>query len=374
MNKIRLLMSARDPGAAANIIPLARNATASDKFEISIYASEPAFSYIKEAGLAVNRFVSSPVRDTDDPGVESLIEEADRVLYEVNPDVILTGLSSLGAGIDEALLLRANIPFTFAIQDFWGDVNSMLGGKASTYFVIDNEASILSRHLHGVDTVVTGMSKYSMLKEADTIDYRHRMRIRLNIDDRQRMIGFFGQPLWNSEWYEKTLRAFAESVTRLKKPLYLFYRPHPKESKVDLKKVTGLFSLSGVACEIAERWNTDEWLAASDLVCTVFSNCGYDQIMLNRLSPEPLSVVVYMLFGEGIIKLYKDCTGMDYLPPVKQNIAFSVENEDELLVTIEQALDPLIRKEIKEKINEIVPNPSESIHKMLEIIIRKSGK
>ena len=43
-------------------------------------------------------------------------------------------LSGPGAGLDEAILARADTPHSYALQDYWGEVSLILGRPAGTYF------------------------------------------------------------------------------------------------------------------------------------------------------------------------------------------------------------------------------------------------
>jgi len=254
------------------------------------------------------------------------------------PDVILAGTSGPGEGVDEALLANSgNIP-SYVIQDFWGRVNNLLGGKNSTYFVIDDEAAQLSRKLHRVETIVTGMPKYTAYSKIDTVSVRKRLRDTLCDNPEERIITFFGQDQWYLKGYSKTLKKFAEAVKRLDIPVSVFYRNHPKEHESRLKQACAVMSSVGVTCKPASEFTTEEWLVVSDVVCCVFSSSGYDQIMFNRVSYEPLGVVVYLMFESELIGMYKNLMGIDYLPPLKRQYAFCVGHSGQLDQVLNESL------------------------------------
>jgi len=145
----RLLISARDPGAANNLAPIARLAQASSTLTLHLVAAEPAARIFAEHGLEPEK-ISAP----DD----TLPALAARLLEQHQPDAVLVGLSGPGRGIDEALLAaaRGRVP-SWALQDFWGDVNNGFGAYADTYLVRDDTAARITRTRAPVNTLVSGL-------------------------------------------------------------------------------------------------------------------------------------------------------------------------------------------------------------------------
>ena len=130
---ICILFSTRDPGAAIHLLPLITACAQDTKFSVRVVASEPALSILKLRNTTAIPFYinnQNHINYTDDP--ELLLASAKEIVDKISPDIVLTSISSLGIGIDEALLAVSPVP-TLAIQDFWGDVNLGLGIPADMY-------------------------------------------------------------------------------------------------------------------------------------------------------------------------------------------------------------------------------------------------
>jgi len=366
---IKLLLSARDPGAATNIIPLAQAAMKRDEFEVFIYAAEPAYSMIQQKKIPVSLFHAKAVQSADDPAYEKLRLEAKTILAKIQPDVLVAGLSNPDAGIDEALLLESQGERKYLLQDFWGKVNNVFKPDAAC-FVIDEAAAKLTHHLHGLPAIVTGMPKYVQSEGLDTMHTRARLRAHLKLKQQDRLVTFFGQPLlWQFRGYTKTLKKFTDALARSDHRVFLFYRQHPKESDQQAQQAVEAMSAAGITCYLAEEFNTQEWLIASDITCSVLSNCGYDQIMLNRVSDKPLGTVIYLLFEKDIFEWYKQTFKMDSLPPAKQNLAYCVTQEERLSMILNKGLNLEDQRKLWMRIKEHIPEPHESINTILNVIL-----
>jgi hypothetical protein len=147
VTRLRVLLSARDPGGAASIKALLPALRADPRAEVTVAASGAAFDILTTAGAAPLRFALADGTTHVPTGgqVEALLEAARRLLSRLEPDVIVVGVSSLGVGLDEALLACAGGVPTFALQDYPGDANAIGGKFAGLYFVRDDAAARLTR-------------------------------------------------------------------------------------------------------------------------------------------------------------------------------------------------------------------------------------
>lgn len=365
---IKVLFSARDPGTAINIIPIARDAIQRERYKISIYASEPAFSIINDSGLPVEYFNAGTVLTAGDQNSENLLKEAMFILQREKPDVLFAGVSSPDAGIDEALLLQADDIRKYVIQDFWGRVNTVLGKPEAVYLVLDEDAERLSKTLYQVETRITGMPKYNLFQDYDIQNTRHALRSRLLSNTEDRLVVFFGQSLWHFEGYAKTIKLFAQVISQIKESVSVFYHKHPKETESQLEKALSIFSHERVSCKAAENFDTNEWIIASDIACTVFSNSGYDKIMFNRLSSGPLGSVIFLLFDAEISDWYAKTFGMDELPPSRKDLAYCIKDSEQLKESIEEALSPEIQLKKWQLIQQYVKHPGSALDKIQQII------
>lgn len=350
----RLLLSARDPGAAENIAELARCALGGDTFEVCMVAAEPALTLLRAEGLPVE---AAGLPDGHGPSeAADLLDSARAVAERVRPDAILCGLSGPGAGIDEALIAACRELPSYALQDFWGDVNWSLGRAADLYFVLDADAAALTRARHGVAACVSGMPKYAALSRLDHARLRTAARARYGVADREALVGLFGQPLWHAEAYAEAVAEVAAAAAGLA-GARLCFRPHPKDSPEDRRRAAGIAAASGAAFTIDDGPSAIHLLAACDVACTAFSSCGLDAVMLNRASAAPLGGVVYYL-PPALRSLCREFAGLDRMPTVHQGVALVADSREALAALLPTAIRPETRAALWRRAREVMPDPS----------------
>src|SRR5205814_87240 len=112
------------------------------------------------------------------------------------PDAIMVGLSGPDKGQDEALVAQAGTLPTYAVQDFWGDVNPGFGVLPGTYFVLDEVAAQLTRRRVSTSRiVVTGSARHAAMARYDPASLRERFRSPIRPAPTDSIAVFFGQPL-----------------------------------------------------------------------------------------------------------------------------------------------------------------------------------
>jgi len=365
--RLKLLMAARDPGAAGHMSEIARVAIQRGDLDLHLVAQPPALDMLKSRGLPVKPFPSLTAEGPTDSRSGALIAAADAVLAAFRPDAVLVGLSGPEAGIDEALLLRArNVP-TFAMQDYWGDVNLSLGRPAELYLVMDEQAAALSRSRFQVQTAVVGAPKYASYADLDSSWLRWQVRSKPE-SGKERYVTWFGQPLWQYSAYAGLLAEFGAAVSVALPGAVLHYRPHPKETAENLSRALELMAPGGVKPTAATGRDTETWLAASDVVVSAFSSCGLDNIYLNRVSPTPLGITLYALSSPGIFDAYHACTGLVEPPEVGQGLALAAYTGKELIANLKNAVHPDHCARVAARINEVLPLPENAASKVLEQI------
>jgi len=334
--KIRLLLSARDVAAALAIINIVKIAQNDPRYEINVVASDPAFTILRKEILVVHFFANTPIDPWGKADNDVLLHNAGKLIDEVDPHAILVGLSGPSPGIDEALLAKAGNRPTYAIQDFWGDVNLELGKPASTYFVIDEEASQITHSKTSTQTIVTGSVKHVGYNALDVLQLRGETRASLGIGPEKKLIGFFGQPLWAFDNYEEILLKLGASANRVYDEKMLIFKPSPIETPIQHKKAIKLLSAGGGKFFVNTLFPVESTLAACDIVINCCSTCGLDQIMLNGLAPYPIGMVVYLLPEPLMNSWYRPRNGFNFLPKVLQEVGLWVKDLnslDEFLVT-----------------------------------------
>lgn len=313
----KLLMSARDPGAAANIAVLYEDLREICLFDIDLFASGSAYLMLKQKGFDPHLFEVEIGKDHVDPSMESsshLLEKASEILKKTGPDIVITGLSSFGAGIDEALIFLSDVP-VFAVQDFWGDVNLSLGKPADVYLVMDEYAAEITKKRCGARTEIIGSPKYSRYAFFDIEGMRKRSRKYLGASEGKRVIGWFGQHP-DIPGYKDVFGAFLEAVARLKGDYTFFLREHPKFCASSKKNVDFLRSRGVSAIDVTGIGNAEEWISACDLLVTPFSLCGLDHAYMSAFSAKPLGNVLYLMNNESIIDFFIRTSGIKTMPTV----------------------------------------------------------
>ena len=319
----RLLLSARDPGAAESIAPVARLALASPALHTVLAAQSPALEMFQALGLPVRAIDCEPLPDLDDPARADLLAEADQLLAEVRPDAVITGLSGPGIGIDEALSSRARHLWLYSVQDCEGLVVPGFDGPAPGYFVANDWAARVTRRHPGVAPIVVGSLKHGHY--ADLAPEQLRKQGRTLLPPASPVIGFFGQVAWRWPGYERSLRRFAQAVPRAAPGALVVYRPHPKESLAERQKTVRLFAeaFAGTACALVTDGNraVEVSLSVPDLTVSCFSVCGIDQLYLSRQSRAPLGGVLFLLFEPDLAQAFHDDCGRPLPWQVEEGLA-----------------------------------------------------
>jgi len=115
MKPVRLLVTARDPSSANDICSLLHMLP--DNFEVLVAAQNPAYQVFSTS--ANSPFLTNcSTRVLFNIGDDLVSELIDSILNQFSPSIIITGVSSLGHGIDEYTLLAANILGIYQLFQF----------------------------------------------------------------------------------------------------------------------------------------------------------------------------------------------------------------------------------------------------------------
>jgi hypothetical protein len=335
---VRILASARDPGGAAQVRALCPALRAEPRLEVIVAASGPAFDLLEAAGERPILFAladgSAHVPAGADPS--ALLEAAGALLEDVKPDALLVGISSLGIGLDEALLARAAGRPTFALQDYPGDASAIGRAYAGTYFVRDEAAVRLTRERFGVATVAVGSLRHAAYAGLDVARLRARTRERIAAAPGQPVLGFFAQPP-EIPGHEAAFAHLVDALARRPaKPLVLL-REHPKFPEAFSRHAAAL-GRAGVIVRDAAEGDVEPWLAACDVVTTAFSHCSMDYAFLGAWSPEPLGAVLLLLTTEEIRRFMREYTGMASPDGVEAGLGLVAERPEDVAPLLAHAL------------------------------------
>lgn len=298
---VKLLISARDPGAAKCMIPIIRFALSQGKVVPKIFAQSPAFEYFKAEGFPVHHIQCSSLKDIHDPAQVELFQEADRILAAESPDAILTGLSGPGVGIDEALTFRGKKSLKYSVQDSDGQVVLGFDQAAPTYFVANEWAAAKTERYPNVEPVVVGSLRHACYAKLSPRQLRISGRSLLPPFTEKVIVGFYGQPAWQWQGYAQTITKLVASLRRVMPESLIVYRPHPKESKDERDATLAMFATGGLKVVTDPNSDIETSLCVPDIVVSCYSLCGMDQIYLQRQSDIALGTVLYLLFEPDLM-------------------------------------------------------------------------
>jgi hypothetical protein len=338
---VRVLLSARDPGGATMARAVAPALRAAGGLDVSVAASDPAWETLTAAGEHPHRFAladgSAHVPAGGDPA--ALLEHAGTLLAQVDPDVIVVTISSLGVGIDEALLARPGGRATFALQDYPGDANAIGGAHAGTYFVRDESAARLTRRRWCVAAIPVGSLRHAPYAALDVARLRAETRARIGAVVGRPVLGFFAQPP-EVPGQEAAFADLTHALTRLGPRPLVVLREHPKHPQAAAARAAALRAAGVEVHDATADGSAEPWLAACDVVTTCFSHCSMDYAFLSARSSEPLGSVLFLLTSEDTRRFMIGYTGADRPDGVDAGLGRVAERPDDVSVLLERVLAP----------------------------------
>ncbi|MDX1796842.1 MAG: hypothetical protein R3219_08945, partial [Hydrogenovibrio sp.] len=162
--------------------------------------------------------------------------------------------------------------------------------------------------------------------------------------------------------YFETIEALARQLSKWQRPFRLMYRPHPKETD-ELREKT----LSEFRQALGDRVFVDEFvdikdsLVVCDLVLSAFSTCGFDNLYLNEMAPQPFNSSVYLWFEPELIAWWQDYSHLKEMPLISEDLLLSVDKEEVMLTVLEQGLLQTVQKRLWQQAKAHLPSAAESI-------------
>lgn len=309
---LRVLVSARDPGSAAHLQHVIPALAADTRLCVTGTASGAAQAMLATTGIDLLPF-ALPDRSAVVPAggdTTALLAAADALLARVQPDTILVGISSLGVGVDEALLARAGGRPTFALQDYPGDANAIDACYAALYFVRDEAAAALTRRRFGVATLPIGSPRHAAYARLDVAELRRRTRGRAGAAEGQPVLGFFGQPP-EIPGHEAAFEHLVEALAGRQPAPLVVLREHPKAPETRTRHLAVLRAAGLPTHDATGIDAVEPWLAACDLVTTSFSQCTMDYAFLSAWSAAPLGAVLFVMTTPEIRRFLREYAGVD---------------------------------------------------------------
>ena len=330
MGKMRLLASANDPGAAYQLIQVLARVRETGCVEIRVVGGTTTLPMFERAGFSARLANIPRVNLQDSKGEIESIGEARALIADFLPDAILVGLSGPDRGIDEALLACAGGRRTYAIQDFWGDVNPGFGALSETYFVLDEyAASITQQRAPGSRIIVTGSPRHAAMRGLDPLRLRNLYRAALEVPESAMCAVFIGQPLWMLPGYSLTLSRLSEGLVNAFNDVIFCYRPHPKESASDAARALDCLRKPGVNVKLDNNAKVEASLCGADVMMSCYSSCGLELSYISKYSKFPLGTMIFSLFEEDLRRFFRATTTLRHLPLVDQGMAYVIEDQSD---------------------------------------------
>ena len=366
---LRLLLSGRDLGAGLSVLEVAKAARSRGDIEVSILAQDPALDRMRAAGLEVEAFAAPPLHRWDEDGVSALRRSAEGCLERLRPDALLVGLSGPSFGVDEALLAAFEPSRSYAMQDFWGDMNLALGRSAGTYFVLDEVAARKTRERGARRAVAVGSPKHAAKLGLDIQGLRRERRASLGIEGSRAFVLFAGQPLWQLAGYGRTLAATGRALATQLPTAIIAYRPHPTETGEQSAEAARLLAEAGLPVKVDEAVELEASLAACDILLTSFSTVTYDHALLNRQSTLPLASALVLLFELEVDDCYRRQSSLDEVPLHDLGLTGLVRSADRLAPALREAQSMSERERAWHCAKTNIPDPRGASERIIETIL-----
>lgn len=337
--KPRLLVCASDPGAAAHLCEFLHHAAFSGDVETIVLAGEPALAIFQRAGIDAHPAAVGRASESDTAAQAAILTSAAKLILKFRPDAIVVGLSGPDIGIDEALVAQAGTVPTFAVQDFWGDVNQGFGRLPDTYFVRDKMAADLTRvRAPAAMIIAVGSARNAATARLDPDRLRTEFRTAIGADYSTEVVVFLGQPLWHLPGYRATLSKAAAALQRVRPEALLLYRAHPKETLAERQESRNCLAKSTLSVNEDRALEVESSLCGADLLLTCFSSCGQDLVALSSISTKPLSALLCLLCETDIRDIYREMSALNDMPLSVMGATRTVWQDNDLEESIDKAL------------------------------------
>ncbi|ASQ46424.1 hypothetical protein [Legionella clemsonensis] len=340
MIKRKILITARDVGAAINIIEIIKSISSRSDCEMYIYTQPPASRYFANFNIPHHLIPQAIAKTADDEDANFLIKHAQQLIDESQPDIILCGLSTPGdAGIDEALIKVAkNKMPTIVMQDFWGEVNDFFGVCADYYFCLDDDAKNLTEKRYPCQGIVIGSPRHSWYETLDLLKLREQLREEINVSSSEIVVGLFGQSLHQLVGYQETLAEFLQTLYQVHPGVTIVYRQHPRESQEQAQRTLRLLKQSQLKIIKHEHNKVEYSLILCDVVSSILSNCLYDSCYLNFFSSIPLITPVALCYKTDIRQHLNNFNMIEASPYKAKNLALICDEQKPDGKTVENML------------------------------------
>jgi hypothetical protein len=337
--------------------------------DVVLAAQEPALGMWRDQGFEPVAF-NAP-RTINVESMADLVEQGKSLLDGTNPEVIATGLSGPDAGIDEAMHQVASVA-TFAIQDFWGDVNLSLPRRPSVVCVIDEEAARLTRQRCDCEIIVAGSTKHALFARLDVAKLRERGRKRASAD--VLVVGLFLQPLSHVPGYMSSVLAAVTAVASMVERAILVVRAHPKALDLTALLLSAVPKGSPhdeLRIVDASPWPYEETLLACDVVLTATSSVVSDVLGFARVSGSNPPAIVNVL-APAVLADFRSYGALERLPTSVLDLANEAEADAKsILGAIDRGLSKARKADIAKRLRSVIPDGRRAPDTIIDAMIAR---
>jgi hypothetical protein len=341
--KRKIVFTSRDPGAAAQLLPIIEQVTKDGRIIPYVVASGAALEIMTSAGhkcIPFEEGVASSYDQYDyplqpaDAHVLGLIDQARGYLNALGPAILVTGQSSMGFGVDEIFMYAARTfkPYitTFTFFDFWGGLNCLGGKHADHLLVMDEFAANLTAPGRQCQIHVVGSPKHEVSSQVNVEEIRRQGRIALHLAPETLAISFFAQTAKIAGYLDNFACLVATLSDMERQDFTFIIKAHPKEPEETGKLVEYARSKGLVPLVVTDPTENLKLLAASDIITLCSSLICLDHAYLSSSAAAPIGCVIYLAVGEEIKAYMRENYGFVRNPLVQMGLGHVTETKTDL--------------------------------------------
>lgn len=324
--KDKILITCKDPASANDLLLILKNKLFKKEFDINIIAENPAFNILKLNKINYPvfkfRFDVSEIRNK---------KNFTKFILKFKPKKILTGISNNGYGVDEVATFIGN-KFkikTYAIQSYWGDINNKLKSLPSTIFVADKLSKKITKKKNSKANIkITGSLRVENLININVADLKNKFRKKNKINNNQKIVIFFGQPLMKFNWYFESVKSTIDKFQQINSEKFIFfYKLHPKENRNHflrqiIKKYKNNFKIN----ILNQNYPYIECICGSDILISCFSTVNYEAQILIAKEKKLFTLPVY-INPAPLNRWFKREFGLDEIPYSDKYLSLKITND-----------------------------------------------
>jgi hypothetical protein len=333
----KILATARDVGAAHQIVEVVRYLRAESEWEVALYASDPAAQTFEAHGEAFTRFdpITPYQASISNEDLAALKLGARRLVETEKPDMVLCGLSNYAYGIDDAVIQAAGAAArscpSLLLLDDKGPLQSLDDGQPDHLLATSEAIALWAEDSCRSRVHRIGTPKHDALSRLPVDRIRRDERAKRAVRDEDILLVYFAQSSHvpghdrNFASFVRTLSEIAETVP----PYRLILRGHPG-FQATANAYLAQAETAGLNVVLDSAGDVTPLLCAADIIVTCTSTVVQDYTWLARAGSDLNAMLVHLLIGDDLHIWLVDTFG-DWQPAaVRQGLAQAIVSCKEL--------------------------------------------